>query len=158
MCAKSEYFCSLLVSLLQFYHTAITTKPQNKRFIALKKFMPEQSFLEKLRAAPAASFHILDPVKAARMNAKTLFIPAPADVAKAIAAIPNGATKTIVELRRDLAAVGNAETACPAATIKYWKWLAQASDEIQGNASRQATASIFVVPWWRVLKDGKPSK
>jgi hypothetical protein len=39
-------------------------------------------------------------------------------VAKAIKAIPEGKTKTIVELRSDLAILGNAETACPAVTIK----------------------------------------
>ena len=53
------------------------------------------------------------------MNAKTLFIPAPEDVTKVIAAIPAGTTRTILELRQDLAVVGKAETACPAKTIKY---------------------------------------
>lgn len=114
--------------------------------------MLEQSFLEKLKTAPAASFHVLDAVKAARMNAKTLYIPAPEDVAKAIAAIPLGQTRTIVELRRELAIQGNAETACPAKTIKYWKWLAAASTELSGSNS------AYVIPWWRVLKDGKPSR
>jgi hypothetical protein len=114
--------------------------------------MPERSFLEKLRLAPPASFHVLDPAKAKRMNARTMFIPAPADVARAIAAIPKGQTKTILELRRDLAASGNAETACPATTIKYWKWLACARDEAR------ASAPEYAVPWWRVLKDGQPSR
>jgi hypothetical protein len=114
--------------------------------------MPKQTFLEKLRSAPAASFHVLDPVKAKRMNAKTLFIPAPEDVAKVIAAIPLGETRTIVQLRGELALMGNAETACPAKTIKYWKWLAHAHDEAQDLEPK------FAVPWWRVLKDGKPSR
>ena len=114
--------------------------------------MSQQSFLEKLRLAPAASFHVLEPAKAERMNAKTLFIPAPEDAAQAIAAIPKGETRTIVELRRELAMRGNAETACPAKTIKYWKWLAHAADEAQASESK------YVVPWWRVLKDGKPSQ
>ena len=113
---------------------------------------PQPSFLEKLQGAPAALFHVLDPAKAARMNAATLFIPAPADVANAIAAIPHGETRTIVELRGELATIGNAETACPAKTIKYWKWLAHAADEAQGSDSR------YAIPWWRVLKDGKPSR
>ena len=113
---------------------------------------PKPSFFEKLQSAPAASFHALDPAKAARMNAMTLFIPAPQDVANAIAAIPQGQTRTIVELRCDLALLGNAETACPAKTIKYWKWLAQVADEVQESDSH------YAVPWWRVLKDGKPSR
>ena len=90
--------------------------------------MAKQSFLEKLKLAPPASFHVLDPAKAKRMNAKTLYIPGPADVARAINAIPTGQTRTIVALRQALATDGAAETACPAATLKYWKWMAQASD------------------------------
>ncbi|MBE0696768.1 MAG: MGMT family protein [Anaerolineaceae bacterium] len=114
--------------------------------------MPQQSFLEKLKHAPGSSFHVLDPVKAKRMKAKTLFIPSPEDVAKVISAIPQGETRTIVELRRELAAGGNAETACPAETIKYWKWLASAYAEVEGSGS------IYEVPWWRVLKDGRLSR
>jgi hypothetical protein len=113
--------------------------------------MAKESFLEKLRTAPASSFHVLEPEKATRMSAKTLFIPSVEDVARAIAAIPAGQTRTINELRRDLAETGNAETACPAKTIKYWKWLAAAHTEIQPD-------SEYDIPWWRVLKDGKPSR
>ena len=113
--------------------------------------MAKESILEKLRTAPASSFHVLEPEKATRMNAKTLFIPSVEDVAKAIAAIPKGQTRTINELRNDLAATGNAETACPAKTIKYWKWLAAAHEELEGE-------SQYDIPWWRVLKDGKPSR
>lgn len=114
--------------------------------------MPHESLLEKLQNAPASSFHVLDPKKAKRMNAKTLFIPSPEDVAKAINAIPAGTTRTILELRADLAKMGNADTACPAKTIKYWKWLAEASD------LKESTDSWYSIPWWRVLKDGQPSR
>jgi 6-O-methylguanine DNA methyltransferase, DNA binding domain len=111
-----------------------------------------QSVLENLKSSEPSSFHVLDPEKAARMNAKTLFIPSPENVANAIRAIPKGKTRTIVELRNDLAAFGSADTACPAKTIKYWKWLAIVSES---EASAKANLSI---PWWRVLKDGKPSR
>lgn len=111
-----------------------------------------QSVLENLKSSEPSSFHVLDPEKAARMKAKTLFIPSPEDVANAIRAIPKGKTKTIVELRKDLAVFASADTACPAKTIKYWKWLAIAS-ESQANEK-----SSLSVPWWRVLKDGKPSR
>jgi hypothetical protein len=114
--------------------------------------MVKQSFLEKLELAPASSFHFLDSAKAKRMNVKTLFIPSPLDVAKVIAAIPKGETRTIIDLRRELAVFGKAETACPAKTIKYWKWLSYAYDEVHEKESK------YVAPWWRVLKDGKPSR
>ena len=114
--------------------------------------MPQTSILEKLNLEPKSSFHVLDLKKAKRMNAGTLYIPSPEDVAKAIRAIPSGTTRTITELRQDLANMGNADTACPAKTIKYWKWLASAQDELEDTDSK------YVIPWWRVLKDGKPSR
>ena len=114
--------------------------------------MKKASFLEKLKQAPQSSFHILDPVKARRLAANTMFIPSPEDVARVISAIPAGETRTIVELRRTLALQGGAETACPGATIKYWKWMAHASEEAE------CRDTVYDVPWWRVLKDGKPSR
>lgn len=108
------------------------------------------SFLDKLGQAPAGSFHVLEGAKAAKMRAKTMYVPSPEDVAKAVTAIPEGQTRSFLELRRELAQVGQAEIACPSATTKYWKWLAQAEDELDGQND------LFAVPWWRVLKDGKP--
>jgi alkylated DNA nucleotide flippase Atl1 len=111
----------------------------------------QRSILAKLQSAPAGSFHVLDPAKAKRMHAKTLYIPSPLEVAEAIRRIPRGETRTIVELRRELAKLGNAETGCPAATIKYWKWLAQATQEYPEETA-------YAIPWWRVLRDRKPSR
>jgi hypothetical protein len=107
-------------------------------------------FLWRLQNAPAASFHVLDEAKAKRMNAKTLYIPSAQDVAQAIRGIDFGSTQTILGLRRGLALAHGADTACPACTIKYWKWLAWANVDV--------VAEAWVVPWWRVLKDGKPSR
>ena len=114
--------------------------------------MNVQTAIEKLALAGPSSFHVLDAAKAARLNGKTMFIPSPDDVAHAIRAIPKGSTRTVAQLRKDLAALAHADTACPAATIKYWKWLALVSDSL---AHADANACI---PWLRVLKDGKPSR
>jgi 6-O-methylguanine DNA methyltransferase, DNA binding domain len=57
----------------------------------------------------------------------------------------------IVDLRQVLARRGKAETACPAATIKYWKWLATVAPAADAGPAK------YFVPWWRVLKDGKLS-
>ncbi|MBN1409492.1 MAG: MGMT family protein [Spirochaetales bacterium] len=72
-------------------------------------------------------------------------------MAEAIKTIPTGETRTIVQLGRMLAVEGNADTTCPATTVKYWKWLAHAYDETVKDER-------FIVPCWRVLKDGKPSR
>jgi len=115
--------------------------------------MPKSSILEKLNTAPQASFDKLDNIKSKRMGGvTTLYIPSVEDVAKAIKAIPMGETKTIEELREYLARVGCAETACPAKTIKYWKWMANLPRELQEKNPR------YNIPWWRVLKDGKASR
>jgi hypothetical protein len=107
-------------------------------------------FLTRLEQAPDASFHLLGEAKAKRMKAQTLYIPSPQDVARAIGGIGFGSTKTILELRRELALDHGADTACPACVIKYWKWLAWANVD--------SVPEEWAVPWWRVLKDGKPSR
>ena len=114
--------------------------------------MAKKSYGEKLAAAPPGGVEVLDEAKALRMKAATMYIPAPAEVAEMIAAIPPGETRTLKDLREELAAQGRAQTVCPASITKYWKWLAWASDE-DGEVD-----PTFAVPWWRVLKDGKPSR
>jgi alkylated DNA nucleotide flippase Atl1 len=115
--------------------------------------MPKLSLLQKLETAQEASFEVLDTEKSKRMGgAKTLYIPSVDDVAHAIKTIPKGEIKTIEELRSHLAKIANADTACPAKTIKYWKWMANLSQEALSQCPQ------FDIPWWRVLKDGKPSR
>ena len=110
-----------------------------------------KSYYELLSEAPSSSIHVLDPEKAKRLKGKTMVIPSPLDVARAIADIPIGETRTTADLRRRLAGDANAETACPAAINKYWKWIAAACEE------PDSVVSDFTAPWWRVLKDGKLS-
>ena len=85
-------------------------------------------------------------------GAKTLYIPSVADVAALIKAIPEGATKTIDDMRSDLAKIAKTDTACPAKTIKYWKWMASLNDDLLTKNPN------YRVPWWRVLKYGRPSR
>jgi hypothetical protein len=73
------------------------------------------TFTEKLIEANQASFHVLDLVKAKRMKAKAMFIPAPEDVARVTSAIPVGDNRTILEFRRELMVMSGAESACPGA-------------------------------------------
>jgi hypothetical protein len=115
----------------------------------------KQSYADKLASAPPGTVHVLDEAKAQRMRAATMYIPAPSEVAGMIAAIPPGETRTLRDLREELAAQGLAETVCPASISKYWRWLAWASDEEGGDGDGEPQ---FAVPWWRVLKDGKPGR
>lgn len=104
-------------------------------------------YTKQLAAAPPGSFHILDEEKAKRLNAKTLYIPSPGEVREVICAIPNGSVWTVVDLRQKLAADHKADTACPAAIQKYWRWMAWAMETEGGEA----------LPWWRVARRGKYS-
>ncbi len=112
--------------------------------------MKHQSLLQKLQAEPDGSFHTLTIQKAERMNAHTLWIPNPLEVAQAIQAIPSGETRTIYDLREAIAKQHAADTACPAKILKYWKWMAAHTEE--------EPTSSYHIPWWRVMKDGKPSR
>lgn len=115
--------------------------------------MDKLSLLKKLNNAPKERFEVLDYKKSLRMaGAKTLYIPSVAEVSKAICDIQKGETRTIKELRETLAKNANAETACPAAILKYWKWMANLPEEVKIENSN------YDIPWWRVLKDGKPSR
>ena len=115
--------------------------------------MPNSSFLDKLETAPKSELEVLDIQKSKRMGGvKTIYIPSIDEVANAIKSIPKGETRTIEELRTYLAKVGNADTACPAKTIKYWKWMASLDQQVLNNNSK------YSIPWWRVLKNGRPSR
>ena len=102
-------------------------------------------FTAKLAEAPAGSFHVLDPEKAKRLNAKTLYIPSPEEVRQVIDAIPAGAVMKVTEMRHKLAVEHGAETACPAAIQKYWRWMAWAME----------TEGAQPLPWWRVTRLGR---
>lgn len=115
--------------------------------------MEANSILKKLKNAPQSITEILNDVKSNRMGgATTNYIPSVTEVALLINSIPVGQTRTIKELRFELAKLHNTDTACPAKILKYWKWMANLPDDIK------LTNNQFDIPWWRVLKDGKPSR
>lgn len=113
--------------------------------------MTPKTILHKLETAPAGSFHVLDGAKAARMQSSTMYIPSPHDIAEAIRAIPYGHTRSLRDIRHDIAVAHHADITCPSRSTLYWKWLAHATIEL-GD-----TQSPYTIPWWRVLKDGKLS-
>ena len=108
-----------------------------------------KSFLQKITTAPAGSFHVLEGAKAAKLRAQTMYIPSPLDIAQAIQAIPHGQTRSLRDIRHDIAIAHHADITCPSRSTLYWKWLAQATAELDG------APSPYAVPWWRVLKEGK---
>jgi len=115
--------------------------------------MPDISLLKKLTSAPQGFIEHLDEHKSKRMaGAISNYIPSVAEVAVLINSIPKGETRTINELRSEMAKIHNTDTACPAKILKYWKWMANLPDD------QKLTYNQYDIPWWRVLKDGKPSR
>lgn len=112
--------------------------------------MHTSALLLKITNAPAGSFHVLDAAKAARLRAHTMYIPSPLDIAQAIQLIPYGQTRLLHDIRHDIAVAHGADITCPSRTTLYWKWLATLTEELAGEPSP------YAIPWWRVLKEGKP--
>src|ERR1700761_1972371 len=115
--------------------------------------MNDNTILEKLTTAKGGVFEKLDEKKRKRMGGvKTNYIPTVAEVASFIRSIPKGETRTIYDIRSAIAEKVKPDTACPATILKYWKWMANLSDDLK------LIHKEYDIPWWRVLKDGKPSR
>jgi hypothetical protein len=89
-----------------------------------------QTIIQKLNCAQGSKFCKLKLRDRKRMGgAHTNYLPSVEEVAKVISSIPAGETRTVQELRKELALIGKAETSCPATFIKYWKWMANLTIE-----------------------------
>ena len=100
---------------------------------------------EKIEQAAPAFVAKLEGAKAEKWKAETMLIPSPKMIRESIAAIPPGVTKTVVQLRQELAEANRADVTCPRATTIGWLLVAEAAVEDAGDAT----------PWWRLTRDGK---
>jgi len=92
----------------------------------------------------------LEGEKAARFKADSMLIPSPEQVREAIAAIPYGASKTVLQVRKELALANDAGTTCPYMMSVCWRLVAQAAEEDRADGISDVT------PWWRLTRDKKP--
>lgn len=101
------------------------------------------------RAVPTDAIRFAPP---AQQVADPVLEPTVRQVEAQIRAIPHGETRTIKELRLDLAETHGAATACPVVT-------GQRLREIAGTVSEQLVAGFHMehlVPVWRVLDESSP--
>ncbi len=105
-----------------------------------------------MASAPPPIVHTLDDAKAERLGGRTMLMPSPQQVREAILKIPLGNTKTLVQLRNELAASAGADITCPVAARQCWYMVAFAAEE-----DRQAGVDP-IAPWWRVTKNNLPEK
>lgn len=85
--------------------------------------------------------YVLEPGKAERLKGKTMLVPSARQVEECIRKIELGKTRTIQEIRDQLANEAGAEITCPMTANKYWR----------------VVAELELAPWWRVTVDRKPS-
>lgn len=76
-----------------------------------------------------------------------MLISSPEDIAKFVASIPKGETRTIARLRSDLAKRANSDAMCPVTTAIYLKVVAELS--LSELASGKSTDEV--VPFWRII-------
>lgn len=77
-----------------------------------------------------------------------MLISSPGDIARYVAAIPSGETRTIARLRSDLARRAKADAMCPVTTSIYLRVVAElALDELEAGKPMDE-----VVPFWRVIE------
>ncbi|UJW86622.1 hypothetical protein [Devosia sp. SL43] len=81
---------------------------------------------------------------------QTMLMPSAELVAAHMLAVPSGETRTLAELRADMAAAKGVEATCPVTTQRMIKIVA-AKSVADHAAGKQA------VPFWRVVDPGKPN-
>lgn len=90
---------------------------------------------------PAPSKHVLDDAKAMRLGGRTMLIPSPRQLLEAMQKIPTGSTKTLKQVRQELAAQEEVDVTCPFMARKCWEMV--------------ASMGLADAPWWRITLEGK---
>ena len=103
---------------------------------------------ERLRDSKPEKRVVLDKDFAGVKAGQTLYVANPKVVNQYVREIPVGQSRTIVQMREDLAKRRDADATCPVSTAIFLRISAQAAiDELEGGRSIEGVA-----PFWRVLR------
>ena len=103
---------------------------------------------ERLKDSKPEKRVVLDKDFAGVKAGQTLYVANPKIVDQYVRAIPAGQTRSIVQMREDLAKSKGADATCPVSTAIFLRISAQAAiDEMEGGRSKGD-----VSPFWRVLR------
>ena len=103
---------------------------------------------ERLKDSKPEKRVVLDKDFAGVKAGKTLYVANPNVVDQYIRAIPAGQSRSIVQMREDLAKRRDADATCPVSTAIFLRISAQAAiDELEGGRPVEDIA-----PFWRVLR------
>jgi len=103
---------------------------------------------ERLKDSKPEKRVVLDKDFAGVKAGQTLYVANPAIVDQYVRAIPAGQSRSIVQMREDLAKSKGADVTCPVSTAIFLRISAQAAiDEMEGGRAKEDVA-----PFWRVLR------
>ena len=109
--------------------------------------MPK-SAADRLRDSKPEKRVVLDKDFAGVKAGQTLYVANPNTVDQYVRAIPAGQSRSIVQMREDLAESKDADATCPVSTAIFLRISAQAAiDEMEGGRAKEDIA-----PFWRVLR------
>jgi hypothetical protein len=81
-----------------------------------------------------------------------LYVATPDIVADYVRKVPPGTTRSIPQMRRDLAKKNKADATCPVSTAIFLRLVA----EVSLKQMAEGVASTEVTPFWRVVDAGTP--
>ena len=112
-----------------------------------EKAMAKKTAREKLAAAKAPKTVIMDKAWGGMQPGDKMLVATPLMVDAYIQAIPHGETRTIPDLRADLAAEADCAGTCPLSTSIFVRMVAEAALEDLADGKSPAEIS----PFWRVI-------
>jgi hypothetical protein len=112
----------------------------------------KKTWREKLEQPGAVKVETLDKPFCGAPAGAEMLISTPRDVADYIRSLPPGATRSIAEVRRELAARYGAQISCPTSTSIFVRVVAEVAleDMAQGRPASEVT------PFWRVVDPDGP--
>jgi len=103
---------------------------------------------ERLKDSKPEKRVVLDKDFAGVKAGQTLYVANPNIVDQYVRAIPARQSRTIVQMREDLAKSKDADATCPVSTAIFLRISAQAAiDEMEGGKPKE-----YIAPFWRVLR------
>jgi len=107
----------------------------------------KKSWVEKLhQSKDLPKVVLLNREASSRWGGNTMAIPAPIEVDKIMASVPEGKLTTINQIREKIAKKHRAETGCPL-TCGIFAWIAANAAEEEREAGKEE-----ITPYWRTLK------
>lgn len=111
-----------------------------------------KTWLEKFQHPPAPDVAVLDKPFGGLQEGDKLLISTPKEIAGYVRTIPDGRSRTVAQLRSDLAAAHRADGTCPLTTGIFLRIASELAWE-EHQAGKPLTQ---ITPFWRVVDPKSP--